>query len=91
MNINMKDRILTAVVSRSSSYSVRELNMYISRQPTFDSLSTVELDLSLPLWRVGLDHDEGTSRDSTVEFPLGPAGARQRWRRVMRGAWVSLH
>jgi len=62
-----------------------------SRQPTFDSLSTVQLDLPLPLWRVGLDHNEGTSRYSTVEFPFGPTGARQCWRRVIRGAWVSLH
>lgn len=58
---------------------------------TFDSLATVELDLPLPLWRVGLHHDEGASWDSTVEFALGPAGACQSLRGVMRGAWVSMH
>lgn len=62
-----------------------------SRKLTFDSLATVELDLPLPLWRVGLHHDEGASWDSTVEFALGPAGACQSLRGVMRGAWVAMH
>lgn len=61
------------------------------RKLTFDSLASVELDLPLPLRRVGLHHDEGASRDSAVEFALRPAGACQSRRGVMRGAWVSLH
>lgn len=60
-------------------------------QPTFDPLAAVQLDLSLPLWSVGLDHNKGTPGDGAVEFPFGPAGARQRRRRVVRGARVSLH
>lgn len=58
---------------------------------TFDTFSPIELDFSLPLRGVGLDHDEGTSWDSTVEFPFGPMGAYKCWRGVMRWAWVPLH
>lgn len=61
------------------------------RNRTFDSLATVELDLPLPMRRVGLHHDEGASWDSAVELALRPAGACQSLRGVMRGAWVSLH
>lgn len=68
-----------------------DLRKKTAEKLTFDSLATVELDLPLPLWRVGLHHDEGASWDSTVKFALGPAGACQRLRGVMGGAWVSLH
>lgn len=62
-----------------------------NRQHTFDPFPTIELDLSLPLRGVGLDHDKGTSWDSAVEFPFGPTGTYQCWRGVMRWAWVPLH
>lgn len=58
---------------------------------TFHSLSTVQLDLSLALWCVRFDHDEGTSRYGAVEFPLGPAGTGNGRRGVGGGTGVPLH
>lgn len=58
---------------------------------TFDPLSTVQLDLSLALWRVRFDHNEGASRHGTVEFPFGAAGAGNGRGCVGGGAGVPLY
>ncbi len=52
---------------------------------TFDPLSSVECDLTLALWTVGADSDEGSAGHCTVQPSLGPSRHGRRTRLSLTG------